>query len=104
MLTQDFWTQMVGYIAAVVSTVSFAPQAWKIIKTRSVEGLSGRMYSINVAAFGLWLAYGCLKADWALIVPNTLCLAMSGFILLMISLSPRTRDTVADVIEKPLGK
>jgi len=103
MVTAGFWTQIIGYTAAVISTVSFAPQAWKIIRTRDVGGLSGPMYSLTVAAFALWLSYGWLKSDWALIVPNALCLGLSGFIFMMISLPPRERGRVANLIEEPLS-
>lgn len=60
------------------------------------------MYLMTVSAFALWLGYGWLKSDWALIVPNALCLALSGFIFVMICLPAKLRDEVANVIEKPL--
>lgn len=90
---------LVGAAAAIASTASFAPQAWRIIRTRKVDGLSPGMYALTVSAFALWLAYGVLGADWALIVPNFLCLALSLFILSMIVASPRKRDDLADKIE-----
>ncbi|MEO7739986.1 MAG: SemiSWEET family transporter [Novosphingobium sp.] len=97
-------THLIGTAAAVASTASFAPQAWKIIATRDVSGLSSRMYLLTVAAFALWLTYGWIKQDWALMVPNALCLALSGFIYIMLQLPPRSRDTVADLIGEPLSK
>jgi MtN3 and saliva related transmembrane protein len=96
--------QIVGTAAAVASTISFAPQAWKIIRTRDVTGLSAPMYLITVSAFALWLSYGWLKSDWALIVPNALCFGLSGFILVMICLPKKNRQKVADAIEEPLRK
>lgn len=97
-------TQIIGAVAAVASTASFAPQAWKIIWTRDVEGLSGGMYMLTIAAFGLWLTYGILKQDWALMIPNGLCLGMSAFILAMIVMSRRTRNRVANAGEHGLHK
>lgn len=93
---------LIGIAAAFASTISFAPQAWKIIKTRDVSGLSAPMYLMTVSAFALWLSYGSLKSDWALIVPNALCLSLSGFIFVMICLPAKQRDKVADAIEEPL--
>lgn len=90
---------IVGTLAAVASTVSFAPQAWRVIRTRAVEGLSAGMYTLTVAAFTLWSAYGLLQSDYALIIPNLLCLSLSLFILAMIVASARTRDRVAETIE-----
>lgn len=91
--------QIVGILAAIASTTSFAPQAWKIVSTRDVEGLSAKMYALTVTGFTLWLTYGIGKGDWALIVPNAICLAVSVFILLMILLPQHKREAVADVVQ-----
>ncbi len=48
-MTEAVTVQLIGIAAAVASTTSFAPQAWKIIKTRDVKGLSAPMYLITVA-------------------------------------------------------
>lgn len=96
--------QIVGALAATASTASFAPQAWKVIWTRDVEGLSGGMYMLTVTAFALWLTYGILRDDWALIAPNGLCLMLSAFILVMIVVSNRTRARIANAIEHGLQK
>lgn len=90
---------LVGAGAAIASTVSFAPQAWKIIRSRDTNGLSAGMYGLTVAAFCLWCAYGILRSDWALIVPNALCLALAAFIWTMILLPPPAREAVAETIE-----
>lgn len=90
--------QVVGTMAAIASVVSFSPQAWKIIRTRDVKGLSAGMYSMTVTAFALWMTYGLMQSDWALIVPNTLCLLLSGFILTMILLPKHSRENVSDTI------
>ncbi len=96
--------QIIGALAATASTASFAPQAWKVISTRDVEGLSGGMYTLTVAAFALWLTYGIMRGDWALMVPNGLCLLLSAFILTMIIVSNRTRVRIAETIEQSLPK
>ena len=95
---------IIGILAAIASTSSFAPQAWKIISTREVEGLSLKMYALTVAAFSLWLLYGIGKSDWALIVPNAICLALSLFILVMILLPQDKREAVADVVQPDLDQ
>lgn len=96
--------QIVGALAATASTASFAPQAWKIVWTRDVEGLSAGMYMLTVAAFALWLAYGVLRGDWALMIPNGLCLVLSVFILVMIIVSNRTRARIAKAVEHGIRK
>ena len=87
---------VLGYAAAVLSTVSFAPQAWKIIRSRKTHDISLGMYVLTVAAFALWLAFGILKREWPLVFSNGICLMLSGFILMMKILPASKRKTVAD--------
>ena len=86
---------VLGYGAAILSTVSFAPQAWKVIRSRKTQDISLGMYLLTVAAFALWLAFGILKREWPLVLSNGICLALSGFILLMKILPASKRKTVA---------
>lgn len=89
---------MVGVCAAIASVSSFAPQAWKILRTRETKDLSLPMWILEVGAFALWTGYGVLLATWPIIVPNGLCLILSAFILTMKLLPRRKRDAVADAI------
>lgn len=91
--------QIIGTLAACASVASFFPQAWKIIKSRDVEGLSPYMYMLTVSAFALWVAFGLFKGEWALIVPNALCFAAAAFILAMIVMPREKRETVADALD-----
>lgn len=95
--------QIIGICAAIASVASFIPQAWKIIKTKDVKGLSRRMYVLTALSFSLWLAFGMLKSEWALIVPNALCLAGTLFILTMLLASPKTREQVAEKLDPETG-
>ncbi len=55
-----------GYLATIASTTSFAPQAWKIIRTKDAAAISLGMYVLTVSAFALWTAYGFLINQWRL--------------------------------------
>lgn len=90
--------EVVGYAASAASTASFAPQAWKVIRSRDVKGLSTGMYALTVSAFALWLAYGILLRQFPIIISNGICLALSSFILTMIVLPRKKRDAVADAL------
>ena len=90
---------IVGALAALCSTTSFAPQAWKIIKSRDTSGISSRMYVVTVVGFAFWLAYGIMKGEWPLIVTNGICLVLSGFILTMTLLPRRKKEAVADALD-----
>ena len=92
-------TLIIGIAAALLSVVSFLPQAWKIIRTRKTDELATGMWMLNVVGFGLWATYGILLGVWAIVVPNLVCLVLSGFILTMKLVSPRTRHAIADVLD-----
>ena len=90
---------IIGSFAALCSTTSFAPQAWRIIRTRDTSAISTRMYVITVVGFALWLTYGLMKWEWPLIVTNAICLALSAFILVMKLLPQRKKDEVASALD-----
>ena len=92
-------TTVIGVLAAVASTTSFAPQAWKIIKSRDTSGVSSSTYAVTVVGFSLWLLYGQQLHSWPLIVTNSICLAFSGFIFIMTVLPQNQKEAVADEIE-----
>ena len=86
---------IVGAAAALCSTASFLPQAWRIIRTADTRSLSTPMYVLTVVGFGLWLAYGISRREWPLIASNSICFAVSAFILAMKLLPQRKRKEVA---------
>lgn len=67
----------------MASTLSFAPQAIKIIRTRETKGISFLMYVLTVTAFALWTVYGVMTEQWPLLVANVICLGLSSLILAM---------------------
>jgi MtN3 and saliva related transmembrane protein len=91
--------QAVGYLAAACSTLSFAPQAWKIIRSARTHDISAGMYLLTVAGFALWLAFGIFTQQWPLMLSNGICLALSGFILIMKLLPDRKKRKVAKALE-----
>jgi MtN3 and saliva related transmembrane protein len=96
---------VVGGIAAVLSTVSFVPQATKIIRSRDTSSISTGMYAVTVAGFTLWTAYGAMQTAWPLIASNSICLILSAFILTMKLLPQRQKEKVADAVDvKGTGK
>ena len=78
-----FWTDIVGSLAACLTTASFLPQAWHSFKTRDVSGVSLGMYSLFTAGVALWLAYGLLLRAWPIVVANAITLALALAIMWM---------------------
>jgi MtN3 and saliva related transmembrane protein len=72
---------LVGYSAAILTTVAFVPQALKSWQTRDLSGVSLPMYGLFTLGVALWLAYGAMLGSWPIIVANTITLALSGAVL-----------------------
>ena len=75
------WTDIVGSLAAILTTVSFFPQAWHSFKTRDVSGVSLGMYSVFTVGVALWLVYGLLLRAWPIVVANVITLGLALAIL-----------------------
>jgi MtN3 and saliva related transmembrane protein len=77
------FADIVGYLAACMTTSAFIPQAWMTWKRRHAEGVSLGMYVIMVTGIILWLAYGVLLQAWPIIIANAITLILALFILTM---------------------
>ena len=75
------WADIVGSLAAILTTVSFFPQAWHSFKTRDVSGVSLGMYSVFTVGVALWLVYGLLLRAWPIVVANVITLGLAVAIL-----------------------
>ena len=73
----------IGYIAAILTTGSFLPQAIHTFQTKDVSGISLTMYSAFTLGIVLWLVYGVLLVSWPMIVANVVTLAFAAAILTM---------------------
>jgi MtN3 and saliva related transmembrane protein len=74
-------TEIVGLVAAFLTTVAFLPQVIHTIRTRSTHDISLRMYSLYTVGIFLWLMYGLLLGDVPLIASNAVTFLLSGTIL-----------------------
>lgn len=95
---------LIGAGAAILSTTSFVPQAWKIIRTRDTSSISTGMYLVTVAGFVLWTTYGALLNAWPVAASNGICLILAAFILTMKLLPRAEKVKVADAIDPASSK
>ncbi len=77
------WVEVIGFLAAFLTTASFVPQAWLTFRTRDVSGISLGMYSAFTIGVALWLVYGVVLKAWPLIVANSITLSLAVAILTM---------------------
>jgi len=76
-------SDLIGYIAAVLTTFSFVPQAWLTFRSRDVRGISLGMYSAFTLGVALWLVYGLLAGAWPVVAANAITLVLAVSILVM---------------------
>lgn len=74
--------EVVGLIAAVLTTASFLPQVYKVWKDKSVEDISLAMYSILVIGLGLWLYFGIQMGSLSIILANSVTLVLALLIII----------------------
>ena len=87
-------TDLIGYLAASLTTCSFVPQAWLTFKTRDVRGISLGMYSVFTCGVALWLLYGLALGAWPIVAANAVTLSLAASILGM-KLKYRKADSAA---------
>jgi len=74
---------IIGTIAAILTTASFVPQALHTFQTKDVRGISLGMYSAFTAGVSLWLVYGILLSAWPIIIANAITVSLALAILVM---------------------
>ncbi|MFM2120515.1 MAG: hypothetical protein RL722_1983 [Pseudomonadota bacterium] len=76
-------TDLLGSVAATLTTLSFLPQAWLTLRTRDVSGISLSMYAVFTLGVALWLVYGVMLGAWPIIIANAVTLALALTILIL---------------------
>jgi MtN3 and saliva related transmembrane protein len=75
--------QVVGYLAAFLTTAAFVPQLFRVIKLRSARDISlGTFLMFSVGVF-FWLIYGIYAGSKPVIASNAVTLLLSVSILVL---------------------
>lgn len=75
--------EVIGTIAAVLTTSSFLPQAIKVVRTRDTGAISLVMYVLFTAGVSMWGVYGLMTAQWSIIIANGITVVLAAIILSM---------------------
>ena len=86
----SFNIELIGFIAAILTTVAFVPQVYKVYQTKSVSGMSLIMYLIFFCGVLLWLVYGLIINSLPMIIGNTITVVLTSIILYFLLKSKRT--------------
>lgn len=76
-------SNLIGYLAAFLTTAAFVPQAYHSWKTRDLSGISLPMYSMFSLGVACWLIYGLMTSSWPVIVANAITLLLACAVLLL---------------------
>ncbi len=80
---------ILGLVAGGFSTFALAPQAIKIWRTREVDQLSVGMLVLMLVGASLWLVYGVLRADIAIISANAVAIVFQSYMVVMCITNPK---------------
>lgn len=75
--------EIIGGLAAFLTTASFLPQAIKVLRSRETEAISLAMYSMFTMGVTLWGVYGLMTMQWSIIVANAITIVLASVILVM---------------------
>ena len=64
------YTELIGFIAAILTTSAFVPQVYKIVKSKSADGVSLVMYFVMLSGVTAWGVYGWLIQSPSVIMAN----------------------------------
>ena len=76
-------TEIIGAVAATLTTIAFVPQVHKVLVYKDTHSLSLGMYLIFTTGVLLWGIYGYLRGDWLIIVANAINAVLCTAILVM---------------------
>jgi MtN3 and saliva related transmembrane protein len=71
------FTEILGYSAGAITSLTFLPQVIKTWKERSAKDISLMMFIIAVTNEIMWVWYGVLLNNWVIILTNSIILVMS---------------------------
>ena len=72
---------LVGYIAATLTTAAFLPQVLKIWQSKSTKDLALPTLLSFIAGISMWLVYGLLVKSTPIIIANAVTLILNLAIL-----------------------
>jgi MtN3 and saliva related transmembrane protein len=72
---------LLGYLAATLTTISFVPQAVKTIRSRDTRAISLWMYLTFTTGTALWFGYGVVIASLPVAVANAVTFVLAATVL-----------------------
>ena len=74
-------TEAIGAAGAILTTICWLPQVWKILRERDTKAISFGANFACAVGVACWLVYGAALIDWPLIASSAVTLALMLVIL-----------------------
>ena len=74
---------IVSGIGAMLTTVAFIPQAYKIIHSRDTAGVSLLMHVTFAIGVTFWFALGIMLWNWPMMIANAVTFALTLVIIVV---------------------
>lgn len=74
---------LIGLLAATLTTVSFLPQTLLVIRTGRTDGISATMYTMFTVGVGFWLVFGVIENSLPIVIANAITFVFAATILSM---------------------
>lgn len=75
--------EIIGFIAAILTTSAFIPQVYRAWKTKNVEAISLTMFIAMFIGVILWLVYGIFINSLSMVIANTITALLSLVIIVL---------------------
>jgi len=75
-------TQVIGVLAAISAAVIFLPQVIQTLRTKNTKDLSLGTFILANISNSMWLTYGILTTDFAILLSQAFLLPMGMCILI----------------------
>jgi MtN3 and saliva related transmembrane protein len=77
----DLSPEALGAVAAILTTLCWLPQAFRIMRTRDTRSISLLTQGAFTVGVVLWLGYGLMIGSYPVIVSNAVTMLLAGAIL-----------------------
>lgn len=75
--------QFIGFLAAILTTISLIPQVAKCIKTKKTRDLSTPTYVLLATGLVMWTVYGFARGDYPVFLANGFSFLLVATILFL---------------------
>ena len=77
-MAMDVMTTSLGVLAAALTSLSYIPQVRKALPRGSTHDLSLKTLLVLTTGLGLWCIYGLVRADFVIVVANSVGAVLAG--------------------------